>query len=95
VNLILDNNEGEMSLPSSFFQNYTSIGWWKLQVVLSVNNIFEGTSSMIYKINSLPRDGHCNVTLNNGTSLDTFFYIICMNWIDLDGNITNYEFYGI
>ena len=54
-----------------------------------------GVASFIIKKNLLPTDGYCFIDKTNGTCLQTWFTITCLNWIDLDGQITNYEFFGL
>ena len=50
---------------------------------------------MNLKINSLPKNGRCLINPDNGESLSTLFYIMCSNWIDTDGSVETYEFFGI
>ncbi len=52
-------------------------------------------SSLILKKNQLPTNGICFVDKTNGTSLRTWFKIICSGWIDLDGQIDKYEYMGL
>ena len=37
-------------------------------------------------------NGNCFVDKSSGTSLSTWFNILCTNWNDLDGKIMNYEY---
>ncbi len=56
--------------------------------------ITNGTSSLILKINQPPYNGICLLDNLEGTALQTYFTIKCSNWVDADGFITSYEFYG-
>ena len=51
-------------------------------------------ASLTLKRNYLPLNGSCFVDKTNGTSLFTWFNIICLNWTDSDGIIAKYEFYA-
>ena len=85
-------NTSELFISSQLFQhaNYSKISYWKVD--LWINNA--GRSSLIFKINETPKNGFCAIDKYNGTSMDTYFQIICSNWIDLDGKITRYEYFG-
>jgi hypothetical protein len=88
-----DTNKSELVLPSSFFQNFSSIAYWKIELVITVGEA-KGSSSILFKINKLPNGGRCGISNYNGTSLSTYFDIICQSWIDPDGKIDTYEFFG-
>ena len=45
-------------------------------------------------VNQLPQKGSCSVDTYNGTSLSTTFDIKCVDWIDPDGAIERYEYFG-
>lgn len=83
-----------MVFPNTFFQNYSSYGYWKIELVITLGQV-EGSSSMQFKINSLPTGGQCGLSIYNGTSLSTYFDIMCLGWRDPDGKIENYEFFGM
>ena len=78
----------------ALFQTFSNVSYWKIDFIVN-NNFSIGTSSLVLKQNSLPRNGHCSVDLFQGISLLTYFTITCSNWIDLDGKIVKYEFMGI
>ena len=52
-----------------------------------------GKSSMFFFVNFPPRQGYCNVNPDNGTTL-TRFLIKCSDWIDTEGSVSNFAFYG-
>ena len=82
-----------MALFTSLFSNYSNALYWKID--FSVNSqTTSGMASLILKKNFLPTNGYCFVDKNNGTSLSTFFNVICTNWIDPDGSIATYEYMG-
>ena len=60
----------------------------------SLNKITTGMGSLIFLVNSLPFGGYCNVDKYNGTSLSTVFNIRCHGWLDPDGHIEKYEYFG-
>ena len=84
----------ELALFTSLFVNYTDVLYWKLDFTVN-NQITIGKASLILKKNFLPTNGNCFVDKNNGTSLSTYFNVICTNWIDPDGSIATYEYMGI
>ncbi len=52
-----------------------------------------GKSSILFSINFPPQLGYCTVNTENGTS-QTLFGINCGNWIDSEGSVFNFAFYG-
>jgi hypothetical protein len=61
---------------------------------VSINGNINATVSLNLKINTLPKNGYCNMSSDNGTSMNTTFYIMCMDWFDSEGAIKAYEFFG-
>ena len=88
----------ELTLFPALFENYTNALYWKVDFNVSkvntLNQISTGMASLILKKNLLPQGGSCSVDIYNGTSLSTYFTIQCINWIDLDGVVQNYEYFG-
>ena len=75
------------------FNNYSVVSYWRVD--LSINNQFTtGKATLILKKNLLPTDGDCFVDKTSGTSLLTWFTIKCTHWIDPDGFISTYEYFG-
>jgi hypothetical protein len=60
--------------------------------MLDTNQI--GVSSIVLRRNELPTGGLCTISPSTGYAIDTLFTLNCINWVDLDGNIVNYQFYG-
>ena len=83
-----------LTLLPELFQNFSDILYWKLNLKIVLNGVSTGQSSIILKINQLPRLGTCSVDKTNGTSLLTVFTITCINWKDIDGTIEKYEYFG-
>jgi hypothetical protein len=83
-----------LTLKEDIFSDHSSIIIWKieLEVHISSRNV-SGKSSMLFSVNFLPRFGDCTVNPVNG-STNTFFLIKCTNWIDTEGSISNFVFYG-
>ncbi len=52
-----------------------------------------GKSSILFSVNFPPRSGKCTVNPENGTT-QTIFNIKCTNWIDSEGSVFKFAFYG-
>jgi len=91
---ILGKETNELSLSSSLFLNNPSVVFWKVEFRVTINQAVSGISSVILKPNQLPYNGDCYVDRSSGISLSDFFNIICQNWIDPDGTIQTYEYFG-
>lgn len=79
------------------FQNYSTTTYWKIELLIEtiVNNVkTNGSNELILKTNQLPYNGTCLLSNLTGYALDTYFIINCTEWIDDDGYIILYEFYG-
>lgn len=83
----------------TLFSNNPNILIWKIEFTLASttisNGITTGKSSILIKLNELPTSGNCSITPLTGISASTTFSISCSNWIDSDGYVANYAFYGI
>jgi hypothetical protein len=88
------SSKKELVVSSSFFGNYSQYQLWKIELEILVNQTIKGAASLNFKMNTLPRNGYCNVSTSNGISLETLFYIMCQNWVDAEGEIQAYEFFG-
>jgi hypothetical protein len=91
---ILGEETNELTLSSSLFLTNPSIALWKVELRVTINQAVSGVSSIILKPNRLPYNGNCYVDKLSGISLSDFFNIICQNWIDPDGTIITYEYFG-
>jgi hypothetical protein len=83
-----------LTLKEEIFSDYPSIIIWKieLEVRISSRNV-SGKSSILFFVNFPPRQGYCAVNPDNGTTL-TLFGFICSDWIDTEGSVSNFAFYG-
>jgi hypothetical protein len=83
-----------LTLKEEIFRDHSSILIWKIEfgVHISSRNV-SGKSSMSFLVNFPPRFGNCTVNPGNGTT-QTLFGIKCRNWIDTEGSVFNFVFYG-
>ena len=85
-------------VSSVLFNDFRDITYWKVELTVfttTLDKVTEnGTSSLILKINQTPFNGTCLISQSNGIAFQTYFTINCSDWIDSDGYITSYEFYG-
>ena len=79
---------------TAIFQKYSSAVYWKIDYIIT-NQYTNGMVSLILKTNLLPTNGSCSIDQNNGTSLLTWFTIVCSNWYDPDGSVKTYEYFGM
>lgn len=94
-NQIIGAQTNELTLSSSLFLLNPLVLFWRVEFKTTVNQRVSGTSSIILKTNKLPYNGYCYVDKQTGVSLNDYFNIKCENWIDQDGTIQTYEFFGI
>ncbi len=85
----------ELTLLPSLFENYSSILYWRieLRVGLSLSSSI-GVASITLRKNLPPSNGYCYCQATTGTSLLTYYIVICKDWIDPDGSISSYQFLG-
>lgn len=76
------------------FQNYPTALFWKVELIVNKNQQLNGVSSLTLLVNQLPKSGFCQVDQYFGVSLSTIFNISCFNFIDPDGVVARYEFFG-
>ena len=83
-----------LTLKEEIFGDHSPVIIWKieLEVRISSRNV-SGKSSMLFYVNFPPRQGYCNVNPENGTTI-TRFLIKCSDWIDTEGIVSNFAFYG-
>ena len=83
-----------LTLNEDIFSDHSSIIIWKIEfeVHISSRNV-SGKSSILFSVNFPPRFGDCTVNPENGTT-QTLFGIKCGNWIDLEGSVFYFAFYG-
>ena len=81
-------------MPSLFQVNYSSHIYWKIELEISLNPDAIGVSSIYLKKNQLPAYGDCSVDPQGGLAFDSYFYFRCFGWIDSDGFISRYTYFG-
>lgn len=88
----------ELNAQSSLFTSNPQILLWKFEFTLTsttpANGIATGESSMIVLVNKLPYGGACTVSPTTGVALNTTFTIDCSSWLDDDGNVAQYAYFG-
>ena len=94
ANKIIGSETNELTLLSSLFLSNPLVLFWKVEFRATVNESVFGTSSIIFKTNQVPYNGSCSVDKSDGISLSDYFTLRCENWIDSDGTIQSYEFFG-
>ena len=84
----------ELKIKRTLFEN--SAFYWKVDLtarsgLLQANN----SATMLFVINQKPTGGSCSVNgIDSGYAMSTVFSFRCSNWIDPDGVVTRYEFFG-
>lgn len=82
---------------STFFSQNPTVQKWKIEFTTfgaTKSGFASSSSSIIIYVNQLPTSGTCTVDLQHGYSISTNFNISCSDWMDLDGSIKRYEFFG-
>ena len=95
---LIGEQASELTMLSSLFTDNPLVSVWKVELTLTTvsasNGVSTGVSSFLVKLNQLPMGGSCSATPTNGTSGSTLFSISCINWVDPDGQIVKYSFFG-
>lgn len=87
----------ELSVSNLLFKLKPDILLWKISLTISSlqdDILSNGTSDLLIKKNEPPLNGTCFVDKNKGYALETYFLIKCLDWIDIDGFIARYEYFG-
>jgi hypothetical protein len=86
----------KLMIKKQLFQDYPFV-LWKVQLIgdliISQNETSQGQSSKVFYVNYPPKNGLCDVNPKNGTTND-LFTLYCLNWIDSDGVVVEYVYYG-
>jgi hypothetical protein len=88
-----------MALTTALFDEARAL-YWRVDFKVRKMNRFlnvtltTGLASLYLVVNLLPKNGTCSVNTHTGLSLATWFQIKCVNWLDLDGYVANYQFFG-
>ena len=85
----------DLTLKEELFQNYSSQTIWKVELSLFVGNKNRsGSASILFLVNFPPKNGSCDINPKNG-STETIFSISCWNWLDKDGSMDSFSYYGM
>ena len=86
----------EFSIISDLFSNMSAVNFFKVSLRITIDHDLNktGESSIIFRLNKLPRNGQCSIDIDNGFAMRTFFKIKCINWVDDDGDVTRFEYLG-
>jgi len=89
-----ENNGLSLTMLENLFSDYSSQTIWKVELVALIpSRNASGSSSVMFYVNFPPRLGWCDVNPKNG-STNTLFSISCSNWVDPDGVVVSYAYYG-
>ena len=84
-------------IVKDLFRDFPDQVFWKVdlnfELTTFTGEILTASSSMIFYVNSVPINGVCDISPLMGTT-STLFTIICKNWIDKDGDVVSYSYYG-
>lgn len=94
---ILGANSRGISLSKNLFQEHSSVGQFKFDLVFETEvgtaRAQVGSASLIAFVNTPPHGGTCHITPTYVPSSSTPFYVTCQDWKD-DRGVTMYEIYG-
>jgi len=87
-------SNSDLTILSDLFMNNTNQVIWmiELTVFISSRNV-SGYSSIILYVNFPPKLGTCDISPTSGTT-DTLFTLNCYGWIDSDGSLISFAYYG-
>lgn len=88
----------ELTIFNSIFDYFNKIDLWKVHFDITIMNEFNqsvtGSTFINFKLNRKPYNGNCKIDSLYGIAYYTAFKIECQNWIDDDGYIIRYEYFG-
>ena len=82
-----------LTISSFLFDAYSNLNFLKVQLNVSTSSS-TASKEIILKMNQLPLNGTCRVNNIAGIAFETNFKVKCSDWVDLDGLIYLYSFYG-
>jgi hypothetical protein len=89
------NPQTDLTIKEELFQDFPSQTIWKEELNVHVpSKNTSGSTSILYLVNFPPRNGLCDINPKNGTT-NTLFSISCWNWVDSDGYLDSFAYYGI
>ena len=81
-----------LTVKEALFLDYYPQNIWKIEFGIALNT--NSSASIVFYVNFPPRFGTCDISPSNGTT-NTLFSITCLNWMDPDGNLNSFSYYGI
>ena len=84
-------------IKKDLFRDFSSQVIWKIEsnieLVTYTNETLTASTSMKVYVNFSPKYGICTISPTNGTT-NTVFSLNCQNWIDSNGSVGFYSYYG-
>ena len=98
-NFLFGQNTHELVISEDLFYKYQNIFFWKVDLKIEALYTIGGEyidvySTIVLSIIKSPFNGTCDIQPDSGYALVTDFSIECFDWIDLEGGISNYFFFG-
>jgi hypothetical protein len=79
------------------FRDFPNQVYWKVESNIHLTTFagdsLTASSSILFYVNFSPFNGMCSISPITGTT-NTLFTIYCNNWIDKDGEIISFSYYG-
>lgn len=96
---LFGQNSNELVISDELFNKYKDFSFWKVELIIdalyAIGGVYIDVNSiMILSIIKTPFNGNCFVQPDSGYALVTDFLIECVGWIDVEGGVTNYFFFG-
>jgi hypothetical protein len=84
-----------LTVKEDLFKDYPFQKIWKIELSVFVpSKNKSGSTSIQFYVNFPPQQGSCDINPKQG-STNTLFRISCINWLDSDGILSSFSYYGI
>jgi hypothetical protein len=88
------NPQTDLTIKEELFQDFPSQTVWKVELNVYVpSKNTSGSTSILFLVNFPPKNGLCDINPKNGTT-NTLFSFSCSNWVDTDGYLDSFAYYG-
>jgi hypothetical protein len=88
------NPQTDLTIKEELFEDFPFQTIWKVELNVYVpSKNTSGSTSILFLVNFPPKNGLCDISPKDGTT-DTLFSIYCRNWIDADGYLDSFAYYG-